>query len=383
MKKKIICSVFAALFALSAFGCSAGDATVSFDSDKPWKASGYEVCEYEVKKVYVGGSDEIVVAEGTYTTTLAPSTASNDYYTVKNDFRITYNDNEHTETMDETGKMAINKGLTDTYSSEVTFRKDSMVPIAAKKSFNIAQRPLFDDENGLPAAMPERTDNPAEGVLFRYEMPSGARYSDPRGYSYEVDYAASKASLTTEKGETNKVSADGNTYYNRDYKAVNFACDVKNNTRFDNEQLNYIVRAMSNTKKKSSGTFYLSNIYDSYVRGGYVRYTMGLSCADKTKPVDMDASVFYIKDGETPLEATDGKYSVPCVNATVSVSSSTPGPGISMLITDPSIDIAQKGNESFLMKKLIVEMRYTEYSPTSARRAYETVYTLKNYKTQP
>ena len=47
MKKKIICVLLSAVFAAVGFGCSGGDAKVSFDEKMPWDVQ--ETCTYDVK----------------------------------------------------------------------------------------------------------------------------------------------------------------------------------------------------------------------------------------------------------------------------------------------------------------------------------------------
>ena len=61
----------------------------------------------------------------------------------------------------------------------------------------------------------------------------------------------------------------------------------------------------------------------------------------------------------------------------MSVSSETPGPGIKFYVTDPSITVIGKNNVK--TKKLITQIVFTEYAVTSAKLAYETVYTLIDY----
>lgn len=374
MKKRLICGLFTVLFAATAFGCSASDINVSFDEVKPWQNSTYEYCEYTVVKTHVESGE--AVATGKYTTELS---TLGDETTVKNTFTITYNNHEKTKTVDETGRYVLNAGLTDGYTSTVKFNSSSLAPGYAEKKFSIAQRPLTDGE------MPERTESPSEGVLFGYTLDSGVKYGDPRGYSYTVDYSNNTAQLITEKGTTTQ--KDGK--YIRSYEQVKHDVSVAANTRFDNEQLPFVVRALTGMRKEGSATFYLSNIYDSYLSGEYKRYTMSLSCEKKGTDFTFNPSAekFLVTDaeGERPID-DNKKYTVPCVDAQVMVSATKSGPPIRLLITDPSVIISQRDmnqpgqDPTVTTGKVILQMVYTEYSLTSAKINYRTEYTLTDYR---
>lgn len=359
--------------ALTATGCSGGDVTPSFDAEKPWQQPGYEYCEYEVQKIYVGGTEDVVVAEGTYTNEIR---TTGDNSTVKNTFRLTYGTAPETVILTEAGQYGVHTSLTDSYEAEATFKRDSLVPVSASKNFKLAQRPLCDDSNGNVLPLGESAES--------YTLPSPVKYSDPRSYSYTVDYAANTAHFVTTEGTTTKNTENDATTYTRNYATVEKDFNLSNNTRFDNEQLHYLVRALSNTKKKGSATFYLSNIYDSYLTGSYKRYTMSLSCADKTTDFtpQIDPEKFEMSDAEGELTKTeDGWYNVPCVQASVSLSAEQSGPPIALLVTDPSVTVAQKSQPDIKTNKVVVQITYTEYSPRNAKVAYKTVYTLRDYRT--
>ncbi len=371
MKKKILCALLAACMAAVGAGCSAGDARVNFDADKPW--SNYETSTYKIERFFMDGETRVkTVAEGTYVSTLRSDT---DKTTVKNEFTLAYNDEPETTVMDERGNLMVNKGLTDKFNGEVTFANDSLAPVSAARNTNfsstenygLAQRPLNDSE--LPA-LQESSD---EGASHFFNLSSGVKYSDPRGYSYTVDYEQNKAKYSTTSGST---SSD----FVRTYKNVNTEISLAGNTRFENEQLNYVVRALSAINREGNATFYLASIHDSYARGDYVRYTMNVSCDKNHSTVDVSlpGELKFVNPENQEIEKSEnGKYSLPCVKATVSVSSETPGPGIKFYVTDPSITVIGKNNVK--TKKLITQIVFTEYAVTSAKLAYETVYTLIDY----
>lgn len=391
MKNKIVSLIAALVLAFTLVGCSGSGSTgcgttesaPKFDAALPWAQSNNETCTYSISKSYIPSKgDKVEVASGTYVTALS---TLGDETTVRNSFDITYNDNEHTKVLAETGSYVINANLSDSYSGGTTFNKDTLVPIKGDKTFTLAQRPLCDDENGFPAAMSSRIDNPEDGVIYRYVLPGSVKYGDPRGYSYTADYNSNATTFSTTKGTTKTIKEGDATVYNRDYAAVEKSnLKLKNGVRYDNEQLNYVVRALQNIKAKGSATIYLTNIYDSYLNNSYVRYTMTVSCADKTKKatLSLDASKYVISDAEVEFEPDeDGKITVPCVEVTVAISSSTAGPGIKFLITDPSVTITERDSTK-KMKKLVVKMTYSEYSPKDVNLAYETVYTLTDYSTK-
>ena len=395
MKKKLLCVLLAAAFALTAVGCKGGDATVSFGA-LPWANSDYgnpqyEKTEYKVERFYCGGKEDELVAEGTYVSELTGSlsTAETEAYgancfKVKNTFSLTYNQSVHAAYTNETGGRLMNAGLTDSYDSETFFSKESLAPVFARKTQNVAQRPLT-DRDGVPFAPAAITEGLPEGVTARYVLPASVRYADPRGYEYRADYTNGVVQFATTKGTTTENKADGT--YVRDYRLDPKEYSIKNNTRFDNEQHAYVVRAMDGCKRKGSGTFYLSSFYDSYVKDKYVRYTMGLSCADKNTDVtlSLDPAEIYIAGTEGELPHDNGSYTVSCVQASVSISSSSPGPAVSLLIADPSYKFAERNTvnadrtDGIATVKPVVRMTFTEYSYSSAKVNYRTVYTLASF----
>ena len=377
MKRKSICILLCVLLTASLFGCSATDVSVSFSTVKPWENAGYEKCTYSVERIYTGDGGSTVVATGKYTLEIRTTDTTH----VENKFTLDYNDNDRADTIDVTGRTVRNKGMHDEYTGEVTFQRDSMVPIEAKKAFTLQQRPLNDGE------LFAYEESPAEGIAYRYQMNGADFCGDPQGYSYTVNYSTNEASFTTYLGST--VQENGTYYRNYTEKTKSFT--VGSGTRYDNEQLPYIVRALSGMQAKGSATFYLTNMTDSYVQNGYVRHTMGLSCADKTTAYTLKLPEgYFLRNKEVALTPNElGAYSVPCVSATISLSDAKSGPPINMLITDPSIAFVRHDNyeknpdgtdkELAATNRVIVQMTYTEYSLTAARIAYKTVYTLTDY----
>lgn len=378
------------LFAFGAVGCKAGDVTVSFDAQPPWAITEnglplYEKTVYSVQRLYVGSKEDVVIAEGTYESELI---MGGEETTVTNKFSLTYNDDPHASYANETGALLCNAGLTDAYQSEVRFKNESLTPVYAQKTQSVAQRPLCNDADGNPY-LPQATLSDDESVVCRYVLPAQQRYADPRGYSYTADYVAGKAAFSTTVASTTQNKSD-NTYI-RDYRVENKEYEIAGNTRYDNEQLAYVVRAMTGCKKGGSGTFYLTNFYDSYVKNKYVRYTMSLSCGSKNASVslNLDPAAIRIADAEGELLHEDGVYTVDCVQASVSISSSTPGPSVSLLYTDPSYKIAQRNtvtaerSDGIATTKVLVQMTFTEYSYSSAKVNYRTVYTLQSFANRP
>ena len=369
MKKKLWCILLALTVAVIGAGCGDTEARVNFDTDKPW--SVYEQSTYKIERFYVGDGAHKLVASGTYISTLRAGANTS---TVTNDFSLTYNNEAETSTLDEYNKIMINKGLTDKYTSTVEFSNDTPSPIPAQKNTNsnakdnygVAQRPLNDD------GIPERKDG-ENGISHYFELASKVKYSDPRGYSYDVDYEHNSALY-----RTTKASDKDNT---RSYTAVEKKITLADNTRFDNEQLNYVVRALSAIKREGSATFYLASIHDSYARGEYVRHTMTVNCEKNNTTVKLalpeDSGIRFENPEHQNIEYVDGAFAVPCVSASISISSETPGPPIKMLITDSRIEAISSGG--IKTKKLIAQMTFTEYSPVSAKLAYQTVYTLIGY----
>lgn len=397
MKRKSICIALCAILTASLFGCNAGDVSVSFGESKPWGngSFAYEKCEYEIKRVYTGGGSDVTVAEGTYVTELD---SNQEGVHIKNSFSLTYNGENAADSYDLSGAKVRNKNLTDTYASEAYFKKDTLTPYGtATKKYNLAQRPLNDGEMGA------REEAPAEGIAYRYPMAVEAvKYGDPQGYEYTIDYDTNKSSITMYTGSTAAAESGDYPYY-RNYKANTKNFTIGSGTRFDNEQLPYIVRAISGMYKKGSATFYLTNMVDSYVQDSYVRHTMGLSCAEKNTSFTLPViDGILLRNKETELAKNEkGEYSVPCVNASVSLSDEKSGPPINMLISDPSIGFVRKdlydqeladaeadGREPDLSdtkllttNRVILQMTYTEYALSSAKVAYKTIYTLKSYTT--
>ena len=142
MKKKILCALLAACMAAVGAGCSAGDARVNFDADKPW--SNYETSTYKIERFFMDGETRVkTVAEGTYVSTLRSDT---DKTTVKNEFTLAYNNEPETTVMDERGNLMANKGLT------INSTAKSPLPTTALPPFLRRETPTFP----LPKIMDSR-----------------------------------------------------------------------------------------------------------------------------------------------------------------------------------------------------------------------------------
>ncbi len=368
MKKKIICALFAAVMAAVGCGCSSSDIKVSFDSEKPW--GFYEVSTYKIERIYVGGKEPLVVAEGEYVSTL---TSDGTNTTVVNEFSMTYGDLPEAVDIDEHGKLRLNKGLTDSYRGEVTFDNETLTPISAGRVQQVAQRPLNDDP------LPEKqydSDDKSIFAPYHYSLTNAVNdtYADPRSYGYKADYTANTCVYNTTAGTTSK---DKKT---RSYKNVTENIKMKDHTRYDNEQLYYLVRALQNVKTEGAATFYLTSAQDSYAQNGYIRHTMSMSCKKSAVRTELclSPSEFTLSSAEGPFDVDEqtGKYVMPCIDVEVSISASKPGPPLRMKILDPSITVTQKNGAA--ARKLITEMSSIEYA-YSAREAYKTVLTLVNF----
>lgn len=348
MKKRILCVLFAICMTLSFTGCAAKDIQVAFDTNKlPWQtATEYEKSVYKIEKYSRKESgkvtvDDELVASGEYTVELF-SEDNNASFTQIITFSITYVNGD--AAIDKENATEIdNRGLTDTMTSTVKFNS-RMVPTEAKKEFIIAKRP--------------------EGSI------------QLEGYSYNMNYETHKAVIT--RGEQVKTF------------------DIPSETQFDNEQLSGIVRALQATKYSGTASFYLISPFDIFLNDGYSRYTMGITCAESPVGVKLDANLssdnLYIKDignkegaDNEVKPGEDGQYTINCVSVSVNKSDSLAGPPIKFLISDPNLqfttrDYIENGDVSIITNKLMIEMQYMEYSMTSAREKYRTVYTLNDYK---
>ncbi len=375
MKKKISALLFAAIMAVAAAGCSATDIKISFDTNKPWGL--LESSRYDITRSYVAGKEPVVVAEGTYTSTIDAQGAN---ATVKNHFELNYNDvTSVPDQVNTSWQFVKNQNLTDTYDGEVTFSKDSLSPVSASKTSYVAQRPLNDDALPEPQfASAEKTDLFFDE--YKYILDKKVKYGDPRSYKYTADYLSNKALFTTTTVKTDKNKNTGK--YERTYTPVNKDIKVADNTRYDNEQLNCVVRALQNIKSGGSASVYVSSIVDSYDRGEYVRFTLSVSCSSgERKKVKISSSEFIVKDGDETIEPdSDGYYTLTCLETTLSITSDKSGPAIKMWITDPGYRIISAERESAQTSKLIVEIILTEY--TSTTKTYETVYTLNGYSNE-
>lgn len=342
MKRKIFTLILALITAFSFAACSAGDVSVAFDDGNlPWyTGGGYEKVVYTVKKysrtqVNKATVDAELVAEGKIIQTLETTiSGENRTMTLTSEGRLSYLDTDAANSTDERGLAVVNRGMTDRYTSVVTFNQ-ALSPLTSTKTMTCDKRP----EDSV----------------------------QPYSYNWTADYTQN--TMTVQRG---------------DEQAQTYA--MAGGTKYDDQQINYLVRAMSGVAKSGSGTFYLVNPYDSLVAEGYRRHTMRLSCAADATPIALSdyftQNAFIISDKEGALSVdSENKYNINCVEATVSINSENSGPAIKMFFADPDYTFARANTSSVTTRKLLIRTVTTEYHVAQAAEAFRVVTDLDKYST--
>ncbi len=355
MKKRLFSILIALISVFSFVACSKAELSVSFDDEKlPWEiAGGYEKCSYEVKKYaralqgdnYI---DKTEVASGTFTQELSTESGIT---TLTSLLTITYADTDAANSSVASGNLVINRNKTDQIFTVVTFN-EGLSPLSSIKEVVCEQR---EGEN-QPLAFRSAINYEANEKTFTF--PHSAQ---------EITVPANRMSITY--GDKTKT-----------YKA-------QGGNRYDNEQLFYVVRAMKNLKAKGSQSFYLSNPFDSYVNSKATVYTMNMTGAEKTVSIKLPTvfnsySIIKNDKNNTPLAPNEqGDREIPCVNASIAISSNTSGPAIRLYYTDPSYSFFATAQSAAKTNKILMRIVQTEYDYLNAKEAFRTEYNLTNYST--
>lgn len=315
-KRIIAVAAVQAAFALAA--CTT-PVTVSFESPHPWQTEGmnaYEKFEYAVALYNTengsGFDTRVAIAEGKYTLELNENFRTENgikYSSLKSDFFITYNSQA----------PEADRGLTDTVQSFTVFQTDSLATDTMEKTVTLA--PRKDEETNL---------------------------------SYRVTAEYFDAHTAT-RLMTGKPDAKEETM------------SVPVGTFYDNELMFYLARATA-LADSSSPNFYLTNIFDSFVKNEFTTYTMYAECSSETSLEFGDwIKEFAIRKNEDGTE--EALSVIPCYNVSIKINS--PKRGQPTVVYYSKIPFRGANSEH---KKVPVFMANDEY--TGSKPTRRTEYTL-------
>lgn len=347
--KKITSLIFALLFCAFGFGCAAPAVIYTFDEDKPWgKNEAYEKCVYDIEIVerVRSGKETVngdVLARGTAVFELKQEPKGN------NEFRTTLK-LTHTVTYEDIEKAGADRGLTDTLESEVVFTTDGCAPISSYKKEIYAPR-----KNG------------------------DGNYTKVYDYEASADYEQRKAVLKKNKA----VSEDGTV--SEEYESVKEFDLLSGTQSFDNEQLYYLVRALTNTTPKGSQTVSISNLYEIPdnidKKGKYKNIGVNVSTAEELSVITLNSK--YAANYLSPAE--NGSYDVNCMHTTLSRNDTYSGPAFTMYLTEPATKFERKDASGAVVtstSKVIVRMVRVNYNLSTREEGTNIVYTLSDYTTE-
>lgn len=274
ISKKLL-SVAAVGAAISLTACST-PASVSFKSPRPWQdgtGSSYEKLEYAVT-VYntengSGEAERVAIASGKLGYTLEENTRADGavkYSSLAMAFDLTYNQDAPEK----------DRGKTDKITSSLEFQTDSLAASTMEKSVELAPR---DDLQNL-------------------------------SYKVTADYFNEHSATRIMTG------IDG---------AAEERMSISSGTFYDNEAMYYLARA-TDIDTGASPNFYMTNIFDSFVKGGVTTYTMVASCAGDTVDINIGDWVYGYGVEPTTAENGDVSYPVKCIKTSIAISDAKQGP---------------------------------------------------------
>lgn len=311
--------VAAAISATAALcACAPSTPTVKFDDVKPWHDTGasYERLEYStaIYDASKGGEADkrVKIADGSLAFTLTEHTRAEGtiyYNELEMEFSVTYNDSAPEP----------DRGKTDRISSVTEFMTDSLVASRMTKTVEIAKR--------------EDTAN--------------------RSYRLEADYFGThKATLTHTGGESETTET----------------MNIGKDTYYDNETMFFLARATA-IGAKTSTTFRMTNLYQSFDVGKFTNYTMIASGDSDLQSLDIGD---FVKDfGAEAVTADDGTTSYPlsCYRVNIMINADKHGPPYVVHYTEKPFKSDDKEH-----KKIPVKISYSQYA--GSKLSVVTEYTL-------
>lgn len=326
MNTKSKCKLFSvglAVASVALCGCKT-PVTESFEAERPWHDTGasYEKLEYAVNIYDVrDGSEEDkrkTIAQGGIVYELTEQTrvdGSIGYSRLESQFYVTYNDQA----------AEADRGLTDRITSSVEFQTDSLITSHMRKSVELADR---------------------EGAT---------NYS----YSLEADYFGTHKATRTMTGTED---------------AEPQTLDIPNNTYRDNEMMYYLARATA-ISKNATVNFNMSNIFDSFVKGGFTVYGMTASAAAESVNVDIGDWVKDFGVEAVTDEEQNTSYPIPCYYVTVMINEAKHGPPHYVYYSEKPFAVGEKKHA-----KIPVKIFYYEYYGSNAAKMTEFVLTSCSFE---
>lgn len=316
------CAVLLTAIMLPTLTACQNTVTEKFDSRLPWidgeansVVASYERLVYSVN-IYDtsnGTSDDKKIGIATGTLEFELEEQSNRKFTeLSTRFTVTYNDNA----------AEIDRGKTDSVSSDITFQTSSLYTSTMTKTVALAPRDKVTDLS----------------------------------YTVEADYFNTHKAKKYAPGKPEEAKTISIPEYG---------------TYHDNEMMFYMARATTLTADGAQ-PFFMANIFDSFLYGKFTNYTMSVSCAKSLVTMYMDS---WVADfGVEAVEAEDGTvtYPVKCYNASISINADNSGPPYSVQYTEkPFTTGSDETGDKKEHNKIPVSMAYPEYSGSKLTRMTE------------
>ncbi len=314
--KKLICVTSAlSVFALTA--CSPTPTSPTFDSTLPWHDAGKSGASYEkldftaaVYDTREGSADDVRVkiADGSLSFELTEDSRTDGdkrYSSLVMSFSVTYNDRA----------PEADRNKTDTISSTTEFATISLVTSKMHKEVKLADR---------------------EGT-------------ESLSYTVDADYF-----------DTHRAAID--------FRGKQSTIEIPSGTFYDNETMFYLARATA-LGAGASTSFYMNNLFDCFLSGGFTNLTMMASTDGSLNTVNIGD---WVKDfgieGVTD-ENNVTAYPVSCYNTQIAMNSDKHGPPYFVLYSEKPFVSGEKEH-----KKIPVFISYSEYERGKVVRVTE--YTL-------
>lgn len=318
IKKSLLCGLSVAA-TLCLCACNP-ETPISFDAVRPWHDgdASYERLEYSVT-VYdttAGYTDEtrVKIADGELIHTLVEQTRTDGpvgYSSLDMSFFVKYNDNA----------PQADRGLTDSVSSSTEFQTDSLATSRMTKKVELAPR------------------------------------ADTTDLSYEIvaDYFGTHSATVTEASGEHSVAIPQSPYN-------------------DNEMMFHLARA-TDIGINAVTNFNLSNIYESYITGGFKQYAMTATGAKAMSVIDMDEWVKAF--GVEAATADDGTttYPVSCYKVDIARNEERHGPPYTVYYTEKPF--TENGKEH---KKIPIKIVFNEYGGSKLVRQTEYMLTSCSFE---
>lgn len=225
----------------------------------------------------------------------------------------------------------------DTLESEVIFTKSSLSPIWMHKKAVIAPRPnTINDSYELEICYNENY----------YCRNYHEEYTSPKGYYSQYSF---------DNGNISELN-------------------IKNGDYYDNEELFFVIRSMTDLKTGASLSVYITNGYEMFNQNKFFTYLISVVCGSSTVNVKMNDTI-TAKFSDEKLAVNEDEKLVPCILANAYINDKNRGAPIILYYAANPFD---SPNTGFCLMK----METSEYNSDTRSLAYKTTYELTDYRSR-